>query len=59
MTLLITGLRVWIDGCGSTLHIWEFDGVGSVLKVSGVEQRSRKGKSLNSSFFPPISLRYQ
>ena len=32
-TLLIMGFRVQIDGCGSTLHIWEFDGVGSVLKV--------------------------
>lgn len=33
VTLLITGFKVRIDGCGSTLHIWEFDGVGSVLKV--------------------------
>lgn len=30
MTLLIMPLRVWIDGCGSTLHIGESDGVGSV-----------------------------
>lgn len=58
MTLLIMGFRVWIDGCGSTLHICESDGVGSVLKVLAVEQRSRKGKSLNSSFSPPTSLRY-
>ena len=33
VTLLITEFKVRIDGCGSTLHIWEFDGVGSVLKV--------------------------
>lgn len=58
MTLLIMGFRVWIDGCGSTLHIGESDGVGSVLKILEVEQRSRKGKSLNSSFSPPTSLRY-
>ena len=43
----------------STVHIWEFDRVGHVLKVLEVEQRSRKGKSLSSSFFSPASLRYK
>lgn len=42
------GFGLWIVRCGSTLYIWQFDGVLEVLEV---EQR-RKGKiSINNSFF--------